>query len=114
MSKTTVATYISKTFNVHRYFTTQIAFHCMVVLKFNAQFLFFTFSKVFNPRIGINSSCLYDLLRDNGGAVRYGFNRYGDELGIFSLAGNDDVLALWPTVVDAEVGQTQAAGVEAE
>ncbi len=51
-----------------------------------------------------------DLLRDNGGAVRYGFQRYGDELGVYRVP-NDDVVCLWPDVV----GETaQAAGAEAE
>lgn len=36
-----------------------------------------------------------DLLRDNGGAVRYGFQRYGDELQVFSVPGKD-VICLWP------------------
>lgn len=34
-----------------------------------------------------------DLLRGNGAAVRYGFNRYGDELGVYQ---RDGLLALWP------------------
>lgn len=40
-----------------------------------------------------------DLLRKNGGAVRYGFNRYGDELGVFRLH-DEGLLALWPDVMD--------------
>ena len=36
-----------------------------------------------------------DLLRDNGGAVRYGFRRDGDELGIFQVPG-EDIICLWP------------------
>jgi hypothetical protein len=40
-----------------------------------------------------------DLLRSHGGAVRYGFNRYGDELGVFSLP-EDNIIALWPDVID--------------
>lgn len=36
-----------------------------------------------------------DLLRDNGGAVRYGFQRLGDELSIYSKA-NDNVVCMWP------------------
>ncbi|MCB0334202.1 MAG: hypothetical protein KDD55_11920, partial [Bdellovibrionales bacterium] len=36
-----------------------------------------------------------DLLRDNGGAVRYGFQRYGDELGGYTVPGVD-IVALWP------------------
>lgn len=40
-----------------------------------------------------------DLLRDNGGAVRYGFQRYGDELGVYS-ADDNSIVALWPDVVE--------------
>jgi hypothetical protein len=36
-----------------------------------------------------------DLLRDNGGAVRYGFKRDGDELGVYQIPG-EDVICLWP------------------
>jgi hypothetical protein len=36
-----------------------------------------------------------DLLRDNGGAVRYGFQRYGDELQVYSVPGKD-IICLWP------------------
>lgn len=36
-----------------------------------------------------------DLLRDNGGAVRYGFRRDGDELGIYQVPG-EDIICLWP------------------
>jgi|1048.fasta_scaffold24469_2 hypothetical protein len=41
-----------------------------------------------------------DLLRDNGGAVRYGFQRYGDELGVYARI-DDGVVCLWPEVVEA-------------
>lgn len=40
-----------------------------------------------------------DLLRDNGGAVRYGFGRYGDELAVY-FEPEDGVLCLWPDVVE--------------
>ncbi len=40
-----------------------------------------------------------DLLRDNGGAVRYGFNRYGDELSIYVVPG-ENVVCLWPDVIE--------------
>jgi hypothetical protein len=40
-----------------------------------------------------------DLIRDNGGAVRYGFNRYGDELGIYTVP-NEGIVCLWPDVVE--------------
>ena len=36
-----------------------------------------------------------DLIRDNGGAVRYGFQRTGDELIVSRLAGQN-VVCLWP------------------
>ena len=38
-----------------------------------------------------------DLLRDNGGAVRYGFQRHGDELGLF-LIEDKNIVCLWPDV----------------
>lgn len=38
-----------------------------------------------------------DLLRDNGGAVRYGFRRYGDELGVYNIP-DKSMVALWPDV----------------
>ena len=41
-----------------------------------------------------------DLLRDNGGAVRYGFNRHGDELGVYTKE-DDSVVCLWPEVAEA-------------
>ncbi|NMC61993.1 MAG: hypothetical protein GYA55_02370 [SAR324 cluster bacterium] len=40
-----------------------------------------------------------DLLRDNGGAVRYGFNRYGDELGVYKIP-KESVVCLWPDVAE--------------
>lgn len=40
-----------------------------------------------------------DLLRDNGGAVRYGFRRDGDELGIYQVPGQD-VICLWPKNIE--------------
>lgn len=58
-----------------------------------------------------------DLLRDNGGAVRYGFHRQGDELGIYTVD-NEDIVCLWSDVVpdsQADGGDSteQAAGAEA-
>jgi hypothetical protein len=53
-----------------------------------------------------------DLLRDNGGAVRYGFRRDGDELGIFQVPG-EDVICLWPKNIEelkAESAQSETAG----
>lgn len=51
-----------------------------------------------------------DLLRDNGGAVRYGFQRYGDELGVYARMA-DGVVCLWPDLVEAvpEAVATEAA-----
>jgi hypothetical protein len=40
-----------------------------------------------------------DFLRETGGAVRYGFNRLGDELGVFKLL-EENMVALWPDVVE--------------
>jgi hypothetical protein len=40
-----------------------------------------------------------DLLRDNGGAVRYGFRRDGDELGIYQVPG-EDIICLWPRNIE--------------
>jgi len=42
-----------------------------------------------------------DLLRDNGGAVRYGFQRFGDELGVHQLP-DADVVCLWPDINQQE------------
>lgn len=43
-----------------------------------------------------------DLLRDNGGAVRYGFQRYGDELGLYSIK-DQNIVCLWPDVNEPDV-----------
>jgi len=40
-----------------------------------------------------------DLVRKRGGAVRYGFNKYGDELGAFRVQ-DVEMLALWPDVAE--------------
>ena len=40
-----------------------------------------------------------DLLRDNGGAVRYGFRRDGDELVVFQVPGAD-IICLWPKNIE--------------
>ena len=54
-----------------------------------------------------------DLLRDNGGAVRYGFQRYGDELGIFSIP-DEDTVALWPDLSEAVTeGESEESAAEA-
>ncbi len=47
-----------------------------------------------------------DLLRDNGGAVRYGFRRDGDELAVFQVPG-EDVICLWPKNIDELTAQGQ-------
>jgi len=55
-----------------------------------------------------------DLLRDNGGAVRYGFRRDGDELGIFQVPGAD-IICLWPKNIEAmQQHTTDAAQQEHE
>ena len=49
-----------------------------------------------------------DLLRDNGGAVRYGFSRNGDELGVHKIP-DEDIVALWPDVIEkVEVAEAMA------
>ena len=48
-----------------------------------------------------------DLIRDNGGAVRYGFNRYGDELGIYRVP-EQDIVCLWPDVIEEAAEAPQA------
>lgn len=54
-----------------------------------------------------------DLLRDNGGAVRYGFRRYGDELGVYCTDG-EPIVCLWPDVAEPDESQTaEAEGEEA-
>ncbi len=40
-----------------------------------------------------------DYLRSLGAAVRYGFNRFGDELGVF-LRNDSSAVALWPDIVE--------------
>jgi hypothetical protein len=45
-----------------------------------------------------------DMIRDNGGAVRYGFRRYGDELGVY-LVPNEDIVCLWPDISPAGAGE---------
>lgn len=52
-----------------------------------------------------------DLLRDNGGAVRYGFQRQGDELGVYKVG--DNIVALWPDVIEQADGEDQSAEQEA-
>ena len=54
-----------------------------------------------------------DLLRKGGAAVRYGFNRDGDELGVFMLDGGRHY-AFWPDVVEdvfaSGIGKASGAG----
>jgi hypothetical protein len=52
-----------------------------------------------------------DLVRESGGAVRYGFNQLGDELAVFRRA-DDDCLALWPDIVEGVQAEDEA--IEAE
>jgi hypothetical protein len=54
-----------------------------------------------------------DLLRDNGGAVRYGFRRDGDELGIFQVPGAD-IICLWPKNIEELKASAASSEVEAE
>jgi hypothetical protein len=54
-----------------------------------------------------------DLLRDNGGAVRYGFRRDGDELGIFQVPGAD-IICLWPKNIEAMQPAADSAHHEQE
>jgi len=54
-----------------------------------------------------------DLLRDNGGAVRYGFRRDGDELAVFQVPG-EDVICLWPRNLDELTAQDQTQQVAHE
>ena len=53
-----------------------------------------------------------DLLRDNGGAVRYGFRRHGDELGVYNVGEN--IVALWPDISESTEsdGEPQGEGSE--
>ncbi len=44
-----------------------------------------------------------DLLRDNGGAVRYSFSRNSDDLQV-KLSEDRGVIGLWPDVIDVEAG----------
>ena len=49
-----------------------------------------------------------DLIRDNGGAVRYGFRRFGDELGVYTIPG-EDVVCLWPDLIESEAVEERVA-----
>lgn len=49
-----------------------------------------------------------DLLRDNGGAVRYGFQRYGDELGIYVVP-DEDIVCLWPDVAEPQMEEAETS-----
>ena len=54
-----------------------------------------------------------DLLRDNGGAVRYGFRRDGDELGVYQVPG-EDVVCLWPLNMERAGEETAGQQPEAQ
>ena len=54
-----------------------------------------------------------DLIRDNGGAVRYGFRRFGDELGVYIIP-NEDVVCLWPDVAESEAIEEKFSEEETE
>lgn len=60
-----------------------------------------------------NDKAARDLLRQQGGAVRYGFNREGDELGVFPLDGGRH-FALWPDVIEEVAGHGQAEDFNAD
>lgn len=50
-----------------------------------------------------------DLLRDNGGAVRYGFQRHGDELGVYAIP-ESSIVCLWPDIIEGdETSESQVA-----
>ena len=46
-----------------------------------------------------NDKAARDFVREQGGAVRYGFNKYGDELGAFVLD-QGRIVALWPDIAE--------------
>ena len=52
-----------------------------------------------------------DLLRDNGGAVRYGFDRFGDELGVWGVP-DEDVICLWPSHKQAPAAASAEDGAD--
>lgn len=54
-----------------------------------------------------------DLLRDNGGAVRYGFQRYGDELEVYSVPGKD-IICLRPNAASMPAAVPEAEAPAAE
>lgn len=54
-----------------------------------------------------------DLLRDNGGAVRYGFQRYGDEL-LVNRIPDSDVVCLRPDPSKIKALEAETAAVAAE
>jgi len=54
-----------------------------------------------------------DLIRDNGGAVRYGFNRHGDELSVFQIP-DSNIVCLWPDIVEAPVAEAATTEVASE
>lgn len=49
-----------------------------------------------------------DLIRDNGGAVRYGFNRTGDDLLVNTMDGSN-VVGLWPQSIPAQAPVNEEA-----
>lgn len=54
-----------------------------------------------------------DLIRDNGGAVRYGFQRTGDELIVSRIAG-ENVVCLWPEGGPLKVAPMDESRAEAD
>ncbi|MCB0353574.1 MAG: hypothetical protein KDD64_08625 [Bdellovibrionales bacterium] len=62
--------------------------------------------------LGGEDKACRDLLRDNGGAVRYGFQRFGDELGVHAVPG-DDMVGLWPEHVAGRIGEDSSDASDA-
>jgi hypothetical protein len=47
-----------------------------------------------------------DLLRDNGGAVRYGFSRNSDDLGVYLIT-DKNIVGLWPDIAEPTDGKIE-------
>jgi len=57
--------------------------------------------------LGGQDKACRDLLRDNGGAVRYGFERYGDELAVYKSP-DADLVCLCPSSIQPETEEQTA------
>jgi len=65
--------------------------------------------------LGGQDKACRDLLRDNGGAVRYGFERYGDELAVYKTP-DSNLVCLCPSSAKAEPieqGDSESAAASA-